>query len=103
MLTEEWAGVRTRQWNPEKPIVFCAAILTRKQNVIRLWKAGRYDQLVEEVLIQGKSGVAGPNCHSWKEDGQVSDSVARKYNSMMLDGKFVEQSDLRRDAGVEEH
>jgi hypothetical protein len=52
-----------------------------------LWEAGRYDELVSEVVIWGKSGVAGGNYHSWKEDGKVSDSVARKYNSMMLDGK----------------
>ncbi|KAL7503120.1 hypothetical protein ACHAXN_000965, partial [Cyclotella atomus] len=100
LLTEEWAGVRARKWNSERPIVFCAAILTRKQDVYRakgirevidtkldLWEAGRYDELVEEVVIRGKSGVAGRNCHSWTEDGEVSDSVARKYNSMMLDGK----------------
>jgi hypothetical protein len=52
-----------------------------------LWDAGRYDELVEEVMIRGKSGVAARNCHSWKEDGEVSDSVARRYNKLMLDGK----------------
>jgi hypothetical protein len=100
MLTEEWAGVCERRWNSERPIVFCAVILSHKSNIIRahaireaiemrmdLWAAGRYRELVTEVVIKGKSGVAGNNGHKWEEDGTVSESVARKYNSMMLDGK----------------
>lgn len=101
LLAEEWKGVRERQWNAERPIVCCAAILSRKRNKIRattirdtidaridLWEAGCFDELVEEVLIAGRSGVAGRNSDSWKEDGEVSDSVAKRYNSMVLDGKI---------------
>jgi hypothetical protein len=100
-LAEEWRGVRMRQWNSERPLIFCAVILSRKSNVIRaatiretiekrldLWDAGSYDGLVQEVLIAGKCGVAGRNSHSWKEDGEVSESVTKKYNSMVLDGKL---------------
>jgi hypothetical protein len=39
-------------------------------------------------LIAGKSGVAARNSDSWKEDGEVSESVAKRYNSMVLDGKI---------------
>jgi hypothetical protein len=93
LLAEEWKGVRERQWNAERPIVCCAAILSRKRNKIRattirdtidaridLWEAGCFDELVEEVLITGRSGVAGRNSDSWK--------VAKRYNSMVLDGKI---------------
>ena len=34
-----------------------------------------------------KCGDVGRGSHEWKEDGKISESVAKKYNSMMLDGK----------------
>ena len=33
LLTSEWRGVRLRQWNLEKPIVFAAVILRMKKDV----------------------------------------------------------------------
>ncbi|KAL3768952.1 hypothetical protein ACHAWO_004062 [Cyclotella atomus] len=101
LLANEWAGVRERRWNSERPIVFCAVILNRKTNTISassirkvvesrldMWEAGCYNELVEEVVIRGKSGIAGSGEHSWNDDGEVSDSVAKRYNSMVLDGKI---------------
>jgi hypothetical protein len=100
-LANEWAGVRERKWNSKRPIVFCAVVLNRKTDIISassirnmiesrldMWDAGCYNELVEEVCIRGKSGIAGGKDHSWKEDGEVSESVAKRYNSMVLDGKI---------------
>jgi hypothetical protein len=82
-------------------LFFCAVILNRKLNTISassirkviesrldMWDAGCYNELVEEVVIRGKSGIAGGGSHSWKEDGEVSESVAKLFNSMVLDGKL---------------
>ncbi|KAL7502373.1 hypothetical protein ACHAXN_001332 [Cyclotella atomus] len=100
-LANEWAGVREQKWNSKRPIVFCAVVLNRKTDIISassirnmiesrldMWDAGCYNELVEEVCIRGKSGIAGGKDHSWKEDGEVSESVAKRYNSMVLDGKI---------------
>jgi hypothetical protein len=69
-------------------LIRAATIRETIEKRLNLWDAGSYDGLVQEVLIAGKCGVAGRNSHSWKEDGEVSESVAKKYNSMVLDGKL---------------
>jgi hypothetical protein len=53
-----------------------------------MWEAGCYNELVEEVVVRGRSGIAGGKDHSWKEDGEVSESVAKRYNSLVLHGKM---------------
>jgi hypothetical protein len=81
-------------------MIFAPAILHRKHGVAKasqitklighrldLWEAGRYAELVNEVVITGGSGVAGRNPAEWGEK-EVSDSVAKTYNNMVLDGKI---------------
>ena len=101
MLANEFRGVRLRQWNAEKAILFPPLILHRlgyvksaseiKRKIISrmdLWEAGRYTELVQEVIISGKSGVAGRKPEEW-EGEEVSESVARTYNNMVIDGRIL--------------
>jgi hypothetical protein len=100
LLANEFQGVRLRKWNSERAMIFAPAILHRKHGVAKasqitklighrldLWEAGRYAELVNEVVITGGSGVAGRNPAEWGEK-EVSDSVAKTYNNMVLDGKI---------------
>jgi hypothetical protein len=100
MLANEFQGVRLRKWNSERAMILAPAILNRKHGVAKasqitklighrldLWEAGRYAELVNEVVITGGSGVAGRNPAEWGEK-EVSDSVAKTYNNMVLDGKI---------------
>jgi hypothetical protein len=101
MLANELQGVRMRKWNSERAMLFAPVILNRKSGVVKaseitktigsrleLWEAGRYAELVNEVGIEGESGVAGRKPDEWKEDGEVSSRVAGAFNSMVLDGKI---------------
>ena len=100
LLANEFKGVRLRQWNSERVIVFAAVILNRRSNVkeakeikkviqqrLDMWEAGQFTALCNEVM-KGAESVA-PFCTAgdWKEDG-VSENVAARYNSMVLSGKI---------------
>jgi hypothetical protein len=89
ILANELQGVRMRKWNSERAMLFAPVILNRKSGVVKaseitktissrleLWEAGRYAELVNEVAIEGESGVAGRKPDEWKEDGEVSGKVA---------------------------
>ena len=81
-------------------MILAACILSRKHNVVSaaqskgtikirldLWEAGRFDALVAEVTTHAKVGVARLKPDEWGLDS-VSESVAKKFNSMVLDGKL---------------
>jgi hypothetical protein len=100
MFANELAGVRTRDWNSERAMLFAPVILNRKSGVVKasditktislrlqLWEAGRFTELVNETVCEARSGVAGRNPCEWGND-EVSESVAAAYNSMVLDGKI---------------
>jgi hypothetical protein len=101
MLANELQGVRLRKWNSERAMLFAPVILNRKSGVVKagditktimsrleMWEAGRFAELVNEVVIEGESGVAGRKPDEWGENGEVSSGVASTYNSMVLDGKI---------------
>ena len=100
MFANEMQGVRLRKWNSERAMIFLPMILNRKSGVVKasaitkiithrleLWKAGRYVELVNEVVAEARSGVAGRRPDK-VVDGEVSENVACTFNSMMLDGKI---------------
>eukprot|EP00956_Cyclotella_meneghiniana_P025811 scaffold54612_cov72-Cyclotella_meneghiniana.AAC.3 len=100
MFANEMQGVRLRKWNSERAMMFLPVILNRKSGVVKasaitkiianrleLWKAGRYVELVNEVVSEARSGIAGRRPEK-EVDGEVSESVACTFNPMILDGKL---------------
>jgi hypothetical protein len=73
MLANKFQSVRLRQSNSERAMIFAPCILHYKPAVVaanaiknktimhwlNLWEAGRFAELVQEVVISGRSGVAG--------------------------------------------
>eukprot|EP00956_Cyclotella_meneghiniana_P031787 scaffold84827_cov23-Cyclotella_meneghiniana.AAC.1 len=100
-FANELQGVRKREWNSERAMIFIPCILNRKSGVraassitktiarrIDLWKAGRFAELVEEAVVEARVGVAGRKPDEWNREDGVSESVANTFNSMVLDGKL---------------
>ena len=99
-LANEFRGVRLRQWNSERVIVFAAVILNRRSGVVNakeiktlieqcldLWDAGRFAELCNDVVKGAQSVARSCTEEEWKRDG-VSENVAAKFNSMVLSGKI---------------
>ena len=94
-MAREFTGVRERKWNSERALIFAACVLRKSPGVIRardikrwverrltLWIDGSYDALVQDIVGEAMRGVGGGR-------GTIDeDLVARKYNSMVLDGKL---------------
>ena len=94
-MAREFTGVRERKWNSERALIFAACVLRKSPGVIRardikrrverrltLWIDGSYDALVQDIVGEAMRGVGGGQ-------GTIDeDLVARKFNSMVLDGKL---------------
>jgi len=108
ILTQELRGVRTRQWNSEKPLLFAAVILQKAEGVtgsgdirrrltqrMDLWDQGSYIALVDstekEVL-----GRVGPARRTKDEAAE-----ARAFDSMVKSGRLRKavRSITSRDGG----
>ena len=88
-------GIRERKWNSKSALIFAACVLQKIPGVIRardinrrverrwtLWIGGSYTALVQDIVGKAMRGVG---CSR----GTINkDLVARKYNSMVLDGKL---------------
>jgi hypothetical protein len=111
LLASEFQSVRLRRSNSEKAMIFAPCILHRKSGVVAasaikktiihrldLWEAGRYAELVEEVVSSGRCGIAGRKPESL-EDEVVSDSIAATFNSMVVNGKIKEAVRFARSKG----
>ncbi len=95
MMAREFTGVRERKWNSECALIFAACVLQKSPGVIRardikrrlerrltLWIGGNYNALVQDIVGKAIRGVGGGR-------GTINkDLVARKFNSMVLDGKL---------------
>jgi hypothetical protein len=111
LLANEFRDVRLRKSNSEKAVLFAPLILHRQPGVVAasaikkviiqrtdLWEAKRYAELVEDVKISGRSGVAGRKPVEMG-DGEVSESTARTFHSMVIDGKLREALRMARGKG----
>jgi hypothetical protein len=94
-MAREFGGVCERRWNSERALIFAACVLRKSPGVIRarnikrrverrlrLWTDGHYDTLVQDIVREAMRG-AGSGRGTADED-----IIARKYNSMVLDGKL---------------
>jgi hypothetical protein len=94
-LAKEFGGVRERKWNSERTLIFAACVLHKSLGVIRsrnikrrverrlqLWTDGHYDALVQDIIGEAMRGAGSGRGTADK------DIIARKYNSMVLDGKL---------------
>jgi len=90
-LAQEFAGVRQRKWNSERPLVFAAVILQTTQGTTRatdirkritqrmdLWDGGKYDALVDDTEDELLSCV-GLGRRTTDEDAEM-----RRFNSTVL-------------------
>ncbi len=108
MMAREFMGVCERKWNSERALTFAACVLRKSPGVIRardikrrvecrltLWIDGHYDALVQHIVREAMRGV-GSGRRNTDED-----LIARKYNSMVLDGKLraAVRFATRRDGG----
>jgi hypothetical protein len=95
-LAGEFRGVRERKWNSERALIFAACVLRKSPGVIRsrdikrrverrlqLWTDGHYDALVQDIVGEAMRGADRGRSNNANED-----IIARKYNSMVLDGKL---------------
>jgi hypothetical protein len=94
-MAREFTGVRERKWNSERALIFAACVLRKSPGVVRardikrrverrlnLWIDGQYDALVQDIVGEAMRGVGSGR-------GTVDEElIARKYNSMVLDGKL---------------
>ena len=94
-MAREFTGVRERKWNSERALIFAACVLRKSPGVVRardikrrverrlnLWVDGQYDALVQDIVGEAMRGVGSGR-------GTVDEElIARKYNSMVLDGKL---------------
>jgi hypothetical protein len=94
-MTREFGGICKRRWNSERALIFAACVLrkspgmTRARNIkrrverrLRLWTDGHYDALVHDIVGEAMRGAGSGRGTANK------DIIARKYNSMVLDGKL---------------
>jgi hypothetical protein len=99
MVVEKYAelldGVIDRRWNSEKPLVFLACILRRRQGCIRskdirrrienrleLWEDGKFNALVQNTVNEALRGVGGGRPSNDEE------KIARAFHNKILDGKL---------------
>jgi len=94
-MAKEFMGIRERKWNSKSALIFAACVLQKIPGVIRardinrrverrwtLWIGGSYTALVQDIVGNAMRGVGG-------SQGTIDkDLVARKHNSMVLDGKL---------------
>jgi len=94
-MAREFTGVRERKWNSERTLIFAACVLRKSPGLIRAHDKkrrverrltmridGSYDALVQDIVGKAMRGVGGGR-------GTIDeDLVARKFNSMVLDGKL---------------
>ena len=94
IFTNELRGVRARQWNSERPIVFVAVILqstpgvrrskdirTRITQRLDLWEQGHYKALVDDTECEVLSYNPSPCVPS-------DDSKARSFHNTVLSGRL---------------
>ncbi len=94
-LAKEFGGVREWKWNSECALIFAACVIRKSPGVIRscnikcrvecrlqLWTDGHYDALVQDIIGEAMRGAGSSRGMADK------DIIARKYNSMVLDGKL---------------
>ena len=95
-FAEELKGVRERKWNSERPLCFIACVLRHRQgctqskdirrrinNRLALWKAGKFDALIQDI-----TATALARAGSGGRPDEDLESVARAFNSQVLDGKL---------------
>jgi hypothetical protein len=95
MLTREFKGVRQREWNSERPLIFPMVILqktegtTRAQDIRKrltqrmdLWDKGKYAALVDDTEDELLSRVGSGT--RIKDD----DASARQFNATVLSGRL---------------
>jgi hypothetical protein len=94
-MAREFGGVCERRWNSERALIFAACVLRKSPGVIRardikrrverrlqLWTDGHYNALVQDIVGEAKRGASS----GW---GTADEDInARKYNSLVLDGKL---------------
>jgi hypothetical protein len=94
-MAREFTGVCERKWNSKRALIFAACVLQKSPCVIHarnikrrverrltLWIGGNYDAHVQDIVGKAMRGVGGGQ-------GTINkDLVARKFNSMVLDGKL---------------
>ncbi len=94
-LAKEFGGIRERKWNSKRALIFGACVLCKSPGVIRLcdikrrverrlqlWTDGHYNALMQDIIGEAMRG-AGSSQGTADED-----IIARKYNSMVLNGKL---------------
>ncbi len=94
-LAGGFRGIRERRWNSKRALIIAACVLWRSPGVIcsqdikrrverhlQLWTDGHYNALVQDIVREAMRG-AGNGRGTADED-----LIARKYNSMGLNGKL---------------
>ncbi len=94
-MAREFGGIRERRWNSERTLLFTVYVLRKSPGVIRardikcrvehqlqLWTDGHYNALVQNIIGEAMRGAGSGRGMADK------DIIARKYNSMVLDGKL---------------
>jgi hypothetical protein len=94
-MAREFGGVRKQRWNSKRALIFAACVLRKSPGVIRahdikrrverrlqLWTDGHYNALMQDIVGEAMRGASSGRGTADK------DIIARKYNSMVLDGKL---------------
>jgi hypothetical protein len=94
-MAREFGGIGERRWNSKCALLFTACVLHKSPGVIRardikrwvehrlqLWTDGHYDALVHNIVGEAIRGAGSGRGTADK------DIIARKYNSMVLNGKL---------------
>ena len=93
-LAAEFRGVRDRQWNSERPLIFAAVILQKTTGVqsassirqrltqrMDLWQQGDFAALIDDVEAEILGKVGSPRIPN-------DDALARSYNAKVLSGRL---------------
>ena len=93
MLVAEFAGVRERRWNSERPMLLVMLVLARQREVSRasdirkrilqrmdLWRAGAYDLLLDDVELEARRQRPGP--------AKSDDTEARAFKAAVEAGRL---------------
>ena len=93
VLVAEFAGVRERRWNSERPMLLGMLVLARQREVSRasdirkrilqrmdLWRAGAYDLLLDDVELEARRQRPGP--------AKSDDTEARAFKAAVEAGRL---------------